>query len=75
MEEERPEFFKLDKIDQKVMFWIMSNSPHALYSWIEHIVEHYRKEKSILIDVEKLSSEVIKAMDDEKSLIWFGRHR
>lgn len=58
MQNERLEFFKLDRIDQKVLFWIMENFPRATYSWIEYTARDYRKNKSIEIDECRLAEEV-----------------
>ncbi|HTJ53346.1 MAG TPA: hypothetical protein VL443_28020 [Cyclobacteriaceae bacterium] len=57
--EPRPEFFKLDEIDLKVLFWLIDHvQPGTVKSWIEFIAEDYKQKRSIEIDVEKLSSEI-----------------
>jgi hypothetical protein len=57
MQEERLEFFKLDKIDWKVLFWVMDSQPKSLFSWIEYMAKEYKNRKSIDIDVRKLYHE------------------
>jgi len=64
MEEDKLEFFKLDTIDRKVLFWIMNNIPESIRSWVEHIVIDYKKSKSVEIDRQKLYEEIKVAMDD-----------
>jgi hypothetical protein len=66
MENEKSEFFKLDIIDRKVLFWIMENSPRAISSWIEYTVDEYCKKKSIIINATLLATEVVEALNREK---------
>lgn len=48
MEEEKLEFFKLEMLDRKIVFWMMDNTPDAIRSWVEHIeLDYYRKGKKI----------------------------
>lgn len=58
MKDPRKEFFKLDGIDQKVLFWLLEHSPKTVKSWIEYIATNYRTTKAIKIDVIKLYSEI-----------------
>jgi len=56
---QRPEFFKLDEIDRKVLFWLMDHvQPGTVKSWIEFIAEDYKQKRSVEIDVEKLLNEI-----------------
>ena len=68
MQEENSEFFKLDVIDRKVLFWIMDNSPRSIHSWVEHIAGTYKKTWSIKIDCEKLHVEIGVALTDMAKL-------
>lgn len=55
----RPEFFKLDPIDRKVLFWLMDNvQEKSLKSWMYYIADDYRRNKDIELDAEKLYREV-----------------
>jgi hypothetical protein len=63
MEDEKLEFFKLDTIDRKVLFWIMNNIPESIRSWVEHIESDYKQSKSVQIDRQKLYEEIKVAMD------------
>ena len=57
--EQRPEFFKLDEIDRKVLFWLIDHVQHGtVKSWIEFIAEDYKQKRSVEIDVEKLLNEI-----------------
>ena len=57
-EDEKLEFFKLDKTDRKVLFWLMDNvKPNSIKSWIEYVAEEYNATKGIYIDTEKLYKE------------------
>ena len=56
MENEKPEFFKLDAIDREVLLWTITHAPRSLHSWIDYIAAEYKK-KSIIIDREKLYNE------------------
>ena len=57
MQTERLEFFKLDEIDRKVLFWLMDNVHHrSVKSWMEYVANEYR-ERGIAIDAAKLFEE------------------
>jgi len=57
--EQRPEFFKLDEIDRKVLFWLIDHVQlGTVKSWIEFIAEDYKQNRSVEIDVEKLLNEI-----------------
>ena len=64
MQEEKSEFFKLDIIDRKVLFWLMDNSPRSVDSWVDHIAGAYGKSSTLKIDSQKLRSEITVAMND-----------
>lgn len=58
MEQDRPEFFLLDEIDRKVLFWLMDHAePNAIKSWTEFVAEDYKRRKAITINCEKLFRE------------------
>lgn len=64
MEQETPEFFKLDSVDKKVLFWMMDNKPEEIKSWVMHIEHNYRyADKSI--DPIKLFNEIAKEVDSQ----------
>ena len=58
MNNQHEEFFKLDSIDRKVLFWLMGHSPRTVKSWIVYIVSEYRERKAKEIDPVKLCREV-----------------
>ena len=58
MKDQREEFFKLDTIDRKVLFWLQLNSPKAVKSWIDYIAKDYHTRKSVDIDTGKLYNEI-----------------
>lgn len=58
MENDKLEFFKLDSIDKKVLFWMMDNDKDAIASWTEEITRQYAKGKSVYIDPKKLLAEI-----------------
>jgi len=64
MQEEQSEFFKLDTIDRKVLFWLMDNTPWSVDSWVDHIAGAYRKSGAVKIDSQKLLEEIMVAMND-----------
>ncbi|MBL0740344.1 hypothetical protein [Chryseolinea lacunae] len=56
----RTEFFKLETVDRKVVFWLVHHVPSAaLRCWMDHTAEHYRRLKGVTIDVDRLFMEVI----------------
>jgi hypothetical protein len=60
MKEERPEFFKLEDSDRKVLAWLKSHvHPKAVRSWMEYIALDYKRRKNLDIDVEKLFKETM----------------
>lgn len=59
MNNEVLEFFKLDAIDKKVLFWMMDNKPDEIKSWVKHIARQYSFASiKHRIDPEKLFEEV-----------------
>lgn len=59
MQTKGTEFFKLDEIDRKVLFWLINNVPqNSVKAWIEYINQDYVKRKSVSINTEKLLEEV-----------------
>ncbi len=60
MEQEKPEFLKLDETDRKVLFWLIEHvHPKSTKSWIDYIAEDYKR-KGIKIDTVKLFDEILK---------------
>jgi hypothetical protein len=58
MKEERPEFFKLEDSDRKVLAWLKDHvNPKSVRSWMEYIALDYKRRKNEIIDVDKLYSE------------------
>lgn len=54
------EFFKLDVIDRKVLFWLRSHkSAKTVKGWIEYVAEDYKKRKAGIIDPIKLYNETL----------------
>lgn len=54
------ELFKLDPIERKVLFWLKDNADmKVVRSWIDYVVEEYRKGRDISIDAEKLYMEMV----------------
>jgi hypothetical protein len=49
------EFFKLNPIDKKTLFWLMDNKPDGIEAWLKFISKQYKKVK---IDPEKLFKEI-----------------
>jgi len=58
MEKDVCEFFKLDSIDKKVLFWMMDNDKDAIASWTKEITEQYAKRRSVYINPKRLLSEI-----------------
>lgn len=59
MENEKLEFFKLDEIDRKVLLWLLAHVPQkSVIAWIDYVAIEYRQSKAILIDSEKLLTEM-----------------
>lgn len=52
------EFFKLDPIDKKTLFWLMDNKPQEIKTWITYVARYYNRPQKGLIDVEKLYVEI-----------------
>lgn len=52
------EFFKLDSVDKKTLFWLMDNRPEEIKTWITYVSRHYNRPQKGLIDVEKLYEEI-----------------
>jgi hypothetical protein len=60
MEQEKPEFLKLDETDRKVLLWLIEHvQTKSTKSWIGYIAEDYKR-KGIKIDTEKLFNETQK---------------
>lgn len=58
MEQETPEFFKLDSIDQEVLMWILAYTPQNIQSWIDYVSLQYRKRNAVVIDPEKMYMDI-----------------
>ncbi len=58
MEQEKPEFLKLDSIDQDVLMWILAYTPQNVQSWIDYVSLQYKKRKAILIDPDKMYHDI-----------------
>lgn len=58
MEQEKDEFFKLEGIDRKVLFWMMDNSREAIISWIAYVADDYKNRKHVQIDALRLRAEI-----------------
>lgn len=55
MKEKDLEFFKLEKTDRLVLIWLIENvDASVIKSWINFIVEDYKRRKSVTIDAQKL---------------------
>ena len=62
MESDNLEFFKLDEIDRKVLLWLMGHAPQkSVFAWVDYIADAYKREKSIHLNVERLSVEIHEA--------------
>jgi hypothetical protein len=60
MEEERPEFFKLEDSDRKVLAWLKGHvNPKCVMSYIEYISIDYKRRKNVDIDVQRLFKETM----------------
>lgn len=52
MGNQRNEFFKLDNVDKKVLFYLIENAPDQVRAWVDHIAVNYAsRDKSIDPDV------------------------
>lgn len=58
MEDEKLEFFKLEMLDRKVIFWMMDHAPDAIRSWLDHLEIDYNR-KGRTIDRLKLLNEIV----------------
>lgn len=59
MESNSLEFFKLDEIDRKVLVWLLSHVPQkSVAAWLDYIADAYKREKSVQLDVIRLSEEI-----------------
>lgn len=63
MEEEKLEFFKLEMIDRKVIFWMMDHSPDAIRSWADQIESDYNR-KGKKINRSRLVAEIMIELKD-----------
>lgn len=52
------EFFKLDPIDKKTLFWLMDNKPEEIKSWIKYVSKHNVYVDKLRLDAEKLYQEI-----------------
>jgi hypothetical protein len=60
MREERPEFFKLEDSDRKVLAWLKDHvNPKSVRSWMEYIASDYKRRKDVIIDIDKLFKETM----------------
>jgi hypothetical protein len=60
MEEERPEFFKLEDSDRKVLAWLKGHvHTNSIRSWMEYIANDYKRRKGVIIDVDRLYKETM----------------
>jgi len=60
MKEERPEFFKLEDSDRKVLAWLRNHvNPKSMRSWMEYIAVDYKRRKDVEINVERLFEETM----------------
>ncbi len=66
--EDKPEFFKLDEIDRKTLFWLMDNSPQSIQSWTEYVAAEYRARKSMAIDFRKLYHEITGKLNENENM-------
>jgi hypothetical protein len=67
IESEKPEFFKLDVIDRKVLLWLLDHVPEkSISAWMSYIAESYQRDKSVTVDPELLWDEV-KQSDETRS--------
>lgn len=59
MDSEKPEFFKLDEIDRKVLVWLMNHVPHkSVVAWVYYIANEYRVRKAVFMNADKLLDEM-----------------
>lgn len=60
MNEERPEFFKLEDSDRKVLAWLKDHvNPKSVRSWMEYIALDYKRRTGVIINVDKLYKETL----------------
>lgn len=57
MKPSRIEFSKLDRIDRKVLCWLLRHSRAAVKNWVEYIAASYRT-RAIRIDPAALCREI-----------------
>jgi hypothetical protein len=62
MNEERPEFFKLEDSDRKVLAWLKDHvKARSVRSWMEYIAKDYKRRTGVIIDVDKLYNETLES--------------
>ena len=54
--EQRPEFFKLNEIDRKVLAWLLKQAPQGVKGWVTFIADEYKR-KGVKIDEKRLLEE------------------
>lgn len=59
IESDNREFFKLDSIDRKAIYWLIDGHPDGLRNWLIQLSQDYYVEKRIIISPETLYNEVI----------------
>lgn len=61
------EFFKLEEIDRRVLFWIISNERlrASLASWLEYIYKDYYRRHGLALDISSILNEVTTIIDDK----------
>lgn len=65
MQNQRPEFFRLEDTDRKVLFWLIDNvHEKVLKGWMEYIAGDYKRRKGISIDVARLYAEATDQFTD-----------
>jgi hypothetical protein len=68
IESEKPEFFKLDIIDRKVLLWLLDHVPEkSISAWMSYIAESYERDKAIIVNPDLLWDEV-KQPSEKRSL-------
>jgi len=59
VESDSLEFFKLDEIDRKVLLWLLAHVPQkSVTAWLDYIADAYRREKSVQLNITRLSEEI-----------------
>ena len=67
LKKRRLEFFKLDEIDRKVLFWLVDHVKlNAVRSWLDVVGEDYRKRYGIVLNTECLFEEAKEVFENGK---------